>query len=195
MPSPIAHLAAGYIVYRAIRPAAETEDTEDTTATPAKLSLRLASLPLLATTLTLSLLPDIDVIPGFATGDLGRFHNQATNSLLFALTASLGVGLLCRVTGWAKFRTGFLLTLGLVLLHIAMDAATMGRGVKLLWPFSHERFSAPVRLFYGLHWSEGWVSAKHITTVVTELATVAVAGALLLTVKRRRNRTQPSPHA
>lgn len=181
MPSPIAHLAAGYVVYRAVQPRL----TGETTPTS-----RLKTLPLLTAVLAVSLLPDIDVIPGVLTGDLGRFHNQATNSIVFIIAVSCLIGLIGRLTGWYHFRTGFMLTLLCTGLHVVMDWTTMGRGIKLFWPFSAERYSAPVNLFFGLHWSEGLVSVKHIHTVISELAAVAAVVALLTLIgKWRRNNT------
>ena len=117
MPSPIAHLAAGYVVYRAVRPRPTGE---------AKAESRLTTLPLLVAVLGLSMLPDIDVIPGVLTGDLGRFHNQATNSIVFILGVSLVIGMIGLVSGWYHFRTGFLLTLLCTGLHVTMDWTTMG---------------------------------------------------------------------
>ena len=55
-----------------------------------------------------------------------------------------------------------------------MDYFTVGRGVLAFWPFTAERFSAPVPLFYGLRWSEGWVSPRHVWTVLTEVPFAAV---------------------
>ncbi len=57
-----------------------------------------------------------------------------------------------------------------------MDAFTIGRGVMILWPFSIDRYASPVSLFYGVHWSDGWVSVRHLWTMVTELALLAAAG-------------------
>jgi hypothetical protein len=50
-----------------------------------------------------------------------------------------------------------------------MDAATVSRGVMALWPLTETRFLAPVTIFYGLHWSDGWISIRHLWTLLTEL--------------------------
>jgi hypothetical protein len=44
-----------------------------------------------------------------------------------------------------------------------------------------------VALFYGFHWSNGWLSVRHIWTAVSELTFSALALALwTLWAKRRR---------
>ena len=55
-----------------------------------------------------------------------------------------------------------------------MDLFTIGRGVLLFWPFSSQRFSFPLKLFYGLHWYDGWLSLRHMWTLLTELGFVVV---------------------
>jgi hypothetical protein len=64
-----------------------------------------------------------------------------------------------------------------------MDYFTWSRGVMAFWPLMPDRFSAPVVLFYGFHWSQGWVSPRHLWTLLTE-APVAVAA--VLTARRWR---------
>jgi inner membrane protein len=44
----------------------------------------------------------------------------------------------------------------------------------LFWPFTQQRFSSPVTLFYGLHWSKGLFSIDHVWTVLTEGLFIAV---------------------
>jgi hypothetical protein len=58
--------------------------------------------------------------------------------------------------------------------------------VMALWPLSEKRFLLPVPLFYGLHWSDGWLSLRHVWTVLTELAFTAVA--LFVSALRPRRR-------
>jgi hypothetical protein len=74
---------------------------------------------------------------------------------------------------WWRKRSGFVYWFGLVLLcyqlHIVLDFFTVGRGVMLFWPLSVVRFSSPIKLFYGLHWSEGFISIQHIWTLLNEL--------------------------
>jgi membrane-bound metal-dependent hydrolase YbcI (DUF457 family) len=161
MPSPIAHAAVGYLIYRG-------------------LSRRFVGLrpDLVWAGVGLSLLPDIDAAAGLLLGDMGRYHNHMMGSPAFALLVSLGVG----VTGWrlsGAFRSWFTLAFVCYLTHITMDFFTTGRGLMLLWPFTEERFRPPFSLFYGVHWSDGLFSSRHIWTALTELGTIA---ALVLVV-------------
>lgn len=165
MPSPIAHVAAGYLISRG-------------------LSGRYAGFRpgLVLAGIGLSLLPDIDAAAGLLLGDMGRYHNNLTHSLVFALFASLVVGM----AGWrlgSAFRPWFTLALACYLAHITMDFFTTGRGIMLLWPVSEQRFKPPFSIFYGLHWSDGLFSSRHIWTAVSEIATVA-AFALVLAMFR-----------
>lgn len=158
MPSPLAHSAMGYLIYRLadrrLRGAGK---------------LKIASLPmLLIATLVFSLLPDLDSVAGILVGDFGGYHNNWTHSLMTGLAVAFLVGMAV----WLKQRSGFLKWFMIPLLsyeaHVIMDFFTTGRGVMLLWPLSTDRFSSPLLLFYGLHWSEGLFSIKHLWTIATE---------------------------
>ena len=74
MPSPIAHMSAGYVIWRVSRPSA-------TRLLPSTWS----GWAVLAVAVFFSLLPDIDAAPAFLFNDLGRYHNNLTNSLLLTL--------------------------------------------------------------------------------------------------------------
>jgi membrane-bound metal-dependent hydrolase YbcI (DUF457 family) len=156
VPSPIAHAAAGYLIYRGVsRNSAEFRPT------------------LLWLCAGLSLLPDIDAAAGLLLGDMGRYHNNMMASPAFALFMSLVVGgIAWRLNG--AFRPYFLLALVCYLTHITMDFFTNGRGIMLLWPLTEERFTPPFSIFYGVHWSDGLYSSRHIWTAVTELGTILV---------------------
>jgi inner membrane protein len=95
----------------------------------------------------LSLLPDADVF-GFKLGvhygdPFG--HRGATHSFAFALlvgVAAAGVARACRLPA----RRIAVLVAGVVASHALLDTLTDGGlGCALLWPFSNERFFAPVR--------------------------------------------------
>ena len=160
MPSPLAHgavgIAAAWVAGR--MPARPWRD------------LRRREVAGFCLIVGLSFLPDADVVPGVLSGDLGRFHNAATNGLAVGLAAAVlaaGAAVVCRASS-ARFWFG--ITLASYWMHILMDAFTPSRGVMLLWPFSAERFSSPLSLFEGLHWSEGPVSMSHLWTLGSELA-------------------------
>jgi len=176
MPSPIIHTTVGYVIYRIFKPATPEEGSR----------LARSLRPLLLAAVGLSLLPDVDTLVGILTGDMGRFHNNATHSLVFGLAIALGVG----SVAWLRQRSGFLrwFVVGLLSyeLHVIMDFATVGRGVMALWPFSLDRYESPVKLFYGLHWSDGLLSARHAWTLVTELGFVALVAGVVRALPKLR---------
>lgn len=169
MPSPLAHGAAGYLVHR-LRAAQSGEG-----AAPG----RSGWWALLAT-IGLSLLPDLDAIPGILSGDFAAYHNNSTHSLAMALPAALAVGGLVWLRGRAGFTFWFTTALVCYQLHVIMDYFTLGRGVMLLWPFSGERYSSPILLFAGVAWSDGLVSSRHLWTLLGELVFV---GAIALATR------------
>ncbi|MDX1521057.1 MAG: metal-dependent hydrolase [Anaerolineae bacterium] len=164
MPSPIAHAAAGYAIYRLSR-----------SRRPQSKLPKFGPVPgLLLITTGFSLLPDLDSIVGLLSGNFGRFHNNLTHSLIVGFFVSLVFAL----GMWGKERSGFGFWFAIALFgyeaHVLMDSATVGRGVMAFWPFTSERFASPLIIFYGLHWSEGWFSIRHLWTVLTELAFAAL---------------------
>ena len=178
MPSPIAHTAMGYLVYRIGR-----------TRIPQQGSRQAGSPPhLLMAAAALSMLPDLDAVLGVLMGDLGRFHNGVMHTLASGLVVALSAGSVVWLTRRSGFVAWFVMALLCFELHVILDALTNGRGVMLLWPFSSARYESPVPLFYGFHWSEGWISARHLWTLVTELGfavCVGLAAHILPRTKRR----------
>jgi inner membrane protein len=164
MPSPIAHITAGYALYRICR----SRPLQDR---PLGVD---GSIQSLAVIVGFSLLPDLDAIPGLLTGDLDRFHNNLTHSIVAGLIAALTIGIIV----WLRNRSGFVRWFSLALisyqLHILMDFFTRGRGVMLLWPFTEERYEPAIKLFYGLHRSGGWLSIDHVWMLFNELTFAAM---------------------
>jgi inner membrane protein len=170
MPSPLAHSMMGYTIYRAIRPYSPKENG---------LSSRSIS-PLLLGTIVLSMLPDLDAIPGLLFNDFRQFHNNVSHSLIIGLVVALGIGGLVWMRRRSDFKRWFTLALVCYELHILMDFLTVGeRGALLFWPLSPDRFRSPVKLFYGVRWSEGLISGHHLWTVVTELGFVICLALLI----------------
>jgi inner membrane protein len=180
MPSPIAHVAAGYLVWKSGRESLMSTDG------------RFSSLAYIAALAFLSLLPDADAIPGILLHDHERFHNYFSHSLFSGMILSL---LLLLVAGALGRPRPFLwLKYGLTCywIHLAMDFMTVGRGVMLFWPLSSGRFSSPVRLFVGLHWSAGPWSLRHLETFLTE-GLLILSILLLFTAPRKRRTLQAAP--
>jgi membrane-bound metal-dependent hydrolase YbcI (DUF457 family) len=138
----------------------------------------------------MSLLPDIDVVPGLLTGDIGRFHNQLTHSLIVGLLVAPIVGLIVRQIFATPGTAWIVASLISYELHIIMDYFTGERGVMLFWPLTATRFSAPVKLFAGVQWGNGLVSISHLYTLFTEsLAILAVLVCVSLLARVRKARS------
>jgi inner membrane protein len=178
MPSPIAHLAMGYAIYRVA-----------VSKKPEKKQPRLGPFPrLLIYTLVLSHVPDLDFIPGLLLpGEFDQFHNTITNSLIVGLGISLLIGLGAWVWQRNDFWFWFTVTLVCYQMHVMMDFFTVGRGAMLLWPLTPERFEPPIKLFYGLHRSDGWLSTRHLWTLLTELGFTAFLVLVVHTAVNRRH--------
>ena len=178
MPSPLAHLTAGYVVYEVYRRKRPHQDKKR--IGPVSLLLIIVSI--------LSLLPDVDSAAGILTGDFGRYHNNLTHSLLVGVGVSLAISSLISIKDRANFTAWFIISLISYNLHIVLDFFTYGRGVMAFWPLSSERFLSPVTLFYGLHWSDGWLSIRHLLTLVTEVGFVALVGIVVFLHHKRKGR-------
>lgn len=164
MPSPMLHTTAGYVVYRIYRD-----------RLPQSFVINVWKIPkLLMITLIFSMLPDMDSVFGILSGNFARYHNNATHSLIVGLLVALIAGGLAAMFSTISFRLIFLVTFLSYAGHVLLDFFTISRGVMALWPLSWERFASPLPLFYGLHWSDGIISIRHIWTFLTESATAAL---------------------
>lgn len=161
MPSPILHTTAGYAIYRIFR----DHLSQDFSRSAGKIP------KLLLIALIFSMLPDIDSIMGILIGNFGQYHNNATHSLIVGLLVAVIAGGVAGLFSTYSFRIIFLVTLLSYEIHILLDFFTISRGVMAFWPLSQERFVSPQALFYGLHWSDGLFSIRHIWTFLTESAT------------------------
>ncbi|MBK8900828.1 MAG: metal-dependent hydrolase [Anaerolineaceae bacterium] len=177
MPSPIAHAAMGYAIYRVVA-----------SKKPEKKQPRIGRFPrLLIYTLAVSQLPDLDFVPGFLLpGEFDQFHNTITNSLIVGLGIALMIGLGARIWQRNDFWFMFMVALVCYQTHVIMDFFTVGRGVMLFWPLTPERFEPMFKLFYGLHRSDGWLSIRHIWTLVTELGFVLFLNLVVHTAVSRQ---------
>ena len=94
-------------------------------------------------------LPDVDYLPGLATGSLNAFHQGFTHSVAFAILALPLGAVLAPWLGRSRW-DGALLACLLCLSHLLVDFLTADLrppiGMPLLWPMSRETFNSPVSL-------------------------------------------------
>lgn len=145
--------------------------------------------------LTLSLLgalwaPDGDILLDPLLGNPPfTLHGGPVHSLSLGLVFGVVFAAWCRLfTGisWARL---WVLGAAAWWSHVLMDAATHGRGVMLLWPFSWERMALPFQLFVGLHHSDWSRWDLHLRTLANEsifAAIVCGVSAVLRLVPLRR---------
>lgn len=98
-------------------------------------------------------------------------HGTVVHSLLAAVVAGL---LFAAVGRWLVRLPMSLWTLAMAgglayASHLAMDAMTRGRGIMLLWPFTEQRYSTPVWIFFGAEHSQLLAWRLHLITLSTEL--------------------------
>lgn len=119
----------------------------------------------------LSLLPDADVI-AFKLGipySAPFGHRGAAHSLVAALLGGVLVAVAGRGLRLPPLRLGVFATLVLAS-HGLLDALTDGGlGVALLWPFSHARLFAPLRLLPVSPIGARFLSARGMTVAAVEL--------------------------
>ncbi len=173
MPSPLVHLAAGSLI---------AHETVRRTRAPFPRAWKIWGVCLF-----FSMAPDLDSVAGFLANDMGKYHNQFTHSLFFAVLFCLALAWPVRklIPAWS-WKTAFLVPLLCYALHSLLDWATRGRGVLLFWPFFRERLLSPVILFYGVRWSDGLLSWRHGITLGSEILTLAVGFGLYRLWRRRR---------
>jgi len=165
MPSPIIHTTAGYLIYRYSRRMMSPESQQ-----------ALGPLPIvLAITIVFAMLPDFDALLGLLVGNIGRYHNNGTHSLVVGLAVSLLIAGIMGLGKKSRFLPWFLLLLISYESHVILDYFTNGsRGVMLFWPITAERFNPPIGLFHGVRWSAGIYTSEHLLTVASESLMVLV---------------------
>ncbi|MFL6624490.1 MAG: metal-dependent hydrolase [Sulfurifustaceae bacterium] len=159
------------------------------------LGRRAVPKPLLLAGVIVSMLPDADVV-GFALGvpwGSAYAHRGFTHSIAFAAAVALAVA--------CFFRTRMPLRRAIAFLFVAMashgilDAFTNGgSGIALLWPWTDERFAAPVRVIevspIGI---APFFSARGLSVLASELWWVwlpcVVIATLLALIRSRYTRT------
>jgi len=172
MPSPLIHIACGLAIGRA---AGRNVEAFPACPRPSCGGARAArGLPIVAA-VAASLLPDADFVPGLVYGNARAWHNQASHSLFVAAGFALAFGLVARASRRENFGRAAALALAAYGLHLLLDVMTVGRGERILWPFSAARFQTPFLLFRGARWDHGLWSVEHLKTLANEAAVLAAA--------------------
>ena len=179
MPSPIAHLGVGYVIYRHYKDRLPYD----------KRSFWKFPLQLILVT-GLSLLPDLDVVPAVIFRDMRGYHNNISHSLLMGIPVALLIAGIFQRVYRSNFWLWFLICLISYDLHIFMDIFTAERGSMIFWPLTDTRYASPVKIFYGLQWGLGWFSLWHLWTIFTESLFVGIVLIVMNYFDKRRNHVQ-----
>ena len=112
---------------------------------------------------------DFDFLPGLLIGDINRYHQLASHSILVALL----FGGLVTLAAWRHtsnpVKWGVLSSI-IYATHLVVDCFTNDirapHGIPLFWPFSQEHFIMPVTLFGGV---KHGVPGQSISVVIGEI--------------------------
>ena len=182
MPSPIAHLGAGYAIYRYYKHRLP-QDQRSFSDVPLQLVIVMG----------LSMVPDLDVIPAIIFGDMKAYHNNFSHSLIFAVPIALLIAGIFHRIYRSSFWLWFVIGLLSYDLHVIMDSLTAERGVMMFWPLTQARFASPIKLFFGVQWGLGSFSIWHLWTVGTELLFALILTAVVNFFEKRKNTTNTLP--
>lgn len=174
MSSPIVHIAAGYAIYSIVR---HKLPKQSIIGVPARIGW-----PILFA--CLSLLPDLDVIVAWTHGNMAKFHNNLTHSLLVWIPLSLLLAAVLKACTEISARCGFLFFLVSSYMHILVDFSTYGRGVMLFWPITTTRFHAPITIFQGVPWSDKLTSPNYLQMLLEDCFFAAIVLALVAIIRR-----------
>jgi inner membrane protein len=165
MPSPVAHLSLGYLLYQQFRRHIPSWQEDRTRWKP---TVRILAF------LSLSMAPDLDSVVGILAGDLGRYHNQWTHSLLVCAAVAVPTALVLLAVLRERYGLCLKIALSCYGLHLLLDAFSYGRGIMAIWPIAQQRFLSPVLVFMGLHWSQGLWSPLHLLTLLNEILFILI---------------------
>lgn len=170
MPSPLAH---GSLLLLAWPPASRARG-----APHARLPRALLALSILGALWA----PDGDILLDPLLGNAPfTLHGGPVHSLLLGLLFGVVFAAWCKLFTSLSWMRLWLIGTAAWWSHVLMDAATHGRGVMLLWPFSADRLRLPTPLFVGLHHSDWSRWDLHLLTLANELVFAAlICGAAAL---------------
>ncbi len=141
MPTPIAHMAAGYLAYGMLR--------------NNLVNSKKINLTVMVFCFSLSIWPDFDFIPGIFINDINRFHHGITHSLLAAFLMSLLAAIAMMpilktrnikiLKVWACF---FIASASHPILDFFSKDQSIPYGIPILWPFLDIYYMSSISLFY-----------------------------------------------
>ncbi|MBN1540998.1 metal-dependent hydrolase [candidate division KSB1 bacterium] len=159
MATPIGHACAGFVLFLG--------------CTTRRLRTPLFALALVV----MAVLPDIDLLYGYAHGTPNAYHHQATHSLTFCLLVSFLAAFVVHKKNRTQLSTTFVFLFAAGASHLLIDAVTLDTsypyGIMLWWPFDFSYVIAPFTVFLDIHRSS--VSSGFFASLMNRHNFVAVA--------------------
>lgn len=130
--------------------------------------------------------PDFDFIASLMTGDINRFHQGPSHSLLAAVLFGVAMALILRPYGKSSFLIG-MASSGLYASHLLLDFFCEDRrapfGIPLFWPLSKEHFMSPWPILKGVRHGvpgEGFIAFLSHIFSFHNILVIGLESALLL---------------
>lgn len=130
--------------------------------------------------------PDFDFITSLMMGDINRFHQGPSHSLLASVIFGVATALILRPYGKSSFLIG-MASSGLYSTHLLLDFFCEDKrapfGIPLFWPFSKEHFMSPWPIFKGVRHGvpgEGFTAFLSHIFSLHNIGVVALESVILL---------------
>ncbi len=177
MPTPVGHALAGALVLNT------TKQKFD------RLTIGLVLL--------FALLPDIDFLFGFVTGDANRYHHLFTHSFVFVIVVGLLGGLFYSKLRQKKGLLYYAIFITAGISHVILDILALDLrapfGCPLFWPISNQFFISPVVIFSDVSrvsdsrlFFQSLLNVHNLKTVLLEVVILAPIWGALVWWKRKR---------
>jgi inner membrane protein len=99
----------------------------------------------------LSVLPDLDFLPGLIVGHPNLYHHGWTHSLVFCAGAAAVIAVCLALSGKPYALKAGGVCLLVLISHLVLDCLSKDRmppyGLKMFWPFSDRYVSSPITVF------------------------------------------------
>ena len=146
-------------------------------------------------TLSGSIFPDFDFLPGIVIGEPAAFHHGVSHSLAFAIFFGALVFIYLRSCRERKFASRAALSGGLAYaMHIFLDAVSANEAAPIIWPLSETKFGINLNFFGHFHhgglehglWSV--VRWDNVPAIIRELTIIGTPALLLFLWKQTRGK-------
>ena len=177
MPTPIAHSLVGFII-SSVSPYGRVFENN------------LLNFFLI---IFVSVLPDLDLLPGMISGVMFKYHHGITHSFFAALVISFLLSFIIYIFQKKNILSHTFLFTIIYSLHIIFDlfgyddGRLNGIGMPIFFPFNSDRYISTVIIFNGDLFKDGNVTLHsllrytNLNLIITEILSALLVGILLVT--------------